>query len=119
MSHELKYEKVTTYITTDGTIFTNEDDANVYDTTYNDNIEKSSLSALQKSKLMSITDNFGRANPYFYYISRGGEYTNKRLGLKFSNTTPSAVLKNLMVSSPKEMNKILDRVLKREEEKKK
>ena len=118
MSHKLKYEKVTTYITTDGTIFTSEDIANDYDTTYNDNIFKSSLSSLQKSKLVSIADDFGRINPYFYYISRGGEYTKKRLGLNFSNTTPSDVLKNLMVSSPKEMNKILTEVLEKEEKKK-
>ena len=118
MSHELKYEKVTTYITTDGTIFTNEEEANIYDTAYHDNILKSSLSSLQKSKLVSLADNFGRINPYFYYISRGGEYTKKRLGLKFSNTTPSDVLKNLMVSSPKEMNKILTEVLEKEEKKK-
>lgn len=119
MSHELKYEKVTTYITTDGTIFTNEEEANIYDTAYHDNILKSSLSSLQKSKLISIADDFGRVNPYFYYISRGGTYTNKRLGLNFSKTTPGDVLKNLMVSSPKEMNKILTEILKKEEEKKK
>ena len=118
MSHKLKYEKVTTYITTDGTIFTSEDVANDYDTTYNDNILKSRLSSFAKSKLVGLADGFGRSNPYFYYISRGGDYTKKRLGLKFSNTTPSDVLKNLMVSSPKEMNKILTEVLKKEEKKK-
>jgi len=118
MSHELKYVKVTTYITTDGTIFTNQEEANNYDTAYNNRVLVSSLSSLQKSKLMSIADDFGRTNAYFYYISRGGEYTKRRLGLKFSKTTPSDVLKNLMVSSPKEMNKMLDEVLKREEKKK-
>ena len=44
---------------------------------------------------MSVSDDFGRVNPYFYYISRGGDYTNKRLGLDFSTTTPKDVLKNL------------------------
>ena len=118
MSHKLKYEKVTTYITTDGTIFTSESEASLYDETYSDSLVKSELASTQKSKLVSLADDFGRSNPYFYYISRGGEYTKKRLGRDFSKTTPKDVLKSLMVSSPKEMNKILDKVLKREEEKK-
>jgi len=119
MSHAKKIEAVTTYVTTDGTIFTGEVEANTYEETYNNNKESSSLLSSQKSKLVSVSDDFGRVNPYFYYISRGGEYTNKRLGLGFSTTTPKDVLKNLMVSSPKEMNKILTEVFKKEEEKKK
>jgi hypothetical protein len=111
MSHEQKYVTVTTYVTTDGTIFTDSFAAEKYDEDFNSKKVESDISSKRKSQLVSIADDFGRANPYFYYISRGGGYTDKRLGLSFSDTTPKDVLKNLMVSSPKEMNKILSKVL--------
>ena len=111
MSHEQKYVTIETYVTTDGTIFTDKLGAEKYDNTYNSKVVESELSSKRKSQLVSIADDFGRTNPYFYYIGRGGGYTDKRLGLSFSDTTPNDVLKNLMVSSPKEMNKILSKVL--------
>ena len=111
MSHEQKYVTVTTYVTTDGTIFTDELGAEEYENDYNDKLFESDISSQRKSRLVSIADDFGRTNPYFYYIGRGGGYTDKRLGLSFSDTTPKDVLKNLMVSSPNEMNKILTKVL--------
>lgn len=111
MSHEQKYVTVTTYVTTDGTIFTESLGAEKYDNDYLSKGVESKLSSKRKSQLVSIADDFGGVNPYFYYIGRGGDYTNERLGLSFSDTTPKDVLKNLMVSSPKEMNKILSKVL--------
>ena len=111
MSHEQKYVTVTTYVTTDGTIFTNELGAEEYDNDYNTKKVESDISSQRKSLLVSIADYFGSNNPYFYYIGRGGGYTDRRLGSSFSNITPKDVLKNLMVSSPNEMNKILTKVL--------
>jgi len=107
MAHAKKVETVITYTTTDGTVFTVLETANAYEAAYTKNLVGSSLESEQKSKLKKLADGYANVNPYFYYISRGGEYTEKRLGLKFSKTTALDVVKNLLITSPDIMEKIL------------
>lgn len=107
MAHELKVDVVITYVTTDGSIFTTQETADAYELNYTR--EKDNEKAMEEGvvKLKKLADSYATLNPYFYYISRGGGYTNKRLGLKFDNTTALDVVKNLLVSSPDVMEKII------------
>ena len=110
MAHKNKVVIVTTYTTTDGTIFTVQETADTYEASYLKNIKESKTISENKSKLIKLADGYSKSNPYFHYISRGGEYTSKRLGLNFSNTTALDVVKNLLILSPDVMSKIISEI---------
>ncbi len=107
MAHNRKIDVVTTYVTTDGSIFTVQETADAYELNYTK--EKDSKKATEESisKLQKLADGYAGLNPYFYYLSRGGDYTQKRLGLKYNNTTALDVVKNLLITSTEVMEEII------------